>query len=230
VPSDNRGRFWLNDSDFETGNEPQFACGETIYVRSSDLALPAGGYFQVVSWSPNPNAGTIMQSGYYSAPDANGVVAVLVTLPAGHYRVDVTEKNTKHKMFWVRCASSTATPTPTPTPTPTSTPTPTATPTPTPTSSPTPTPTPTSTATPTPTPTSSPGHGGGEVSGGGVSGGGVLGGTAGASGAVSAAVAGIGAAGGAVLAATGWPVGTLLIGLALLAFAGYLMLRRGQRA
>ena len=230
----NSGRVFLNDSDFENGDEPQFSCGETIYVRASKMDASSGSV-TVDPWAPggwpNESWGEHVYGYTYTMGGADPQTLVaLSNLPAGHYRVTVTDNRGagKHKMFWIRCATATPTPTPPAGPTPTPTPVATATPTPLPSSSPVATPT------PTPTPTST----GGVSSNQGRPGSGTAG--TGAAGAAGAAAAQAGTAAGAAegevqaatgeaLAETGTPLGMLLLGLALV-LCGAVVLRWRRRA
>lgn len=153
----NSGDIKISDSPLPAqgnqGNEPHVQC--QFYVLGFNFAA-SSGIITVRSWPPTGDGTVVLERPYaMTSPSSSGDYQFVngpYTLPAGHYKVYVTDNKggsiAKQKVFWIDGCAATSTPTPVPSATATDSPT--AVPTATATDSPTAVPTATDSPTPTP--------------------------------------------------------------------------------
>lgn len=97
------------------GNEPHVGC--QFYVLGFNFAA-SSGVVTVRSWPPTGDGTVVLTAPYTGSATDSGTEQFTngpYTLPAGHYKVDVTDNKgaeiAKHKVFWIDGCPATLTPT-----------------------------------------------------------------------------------------------------------------------
>lgn len=103
----NRGDVWVDNpghlGDPGHENDPHI-CG-LIDIYGNGLA-DAAGSFEVVAWPPTGDGSTVVASATWSYDrtlGGNQVIAGPLSLAQGHYKLMLSQDQTKAKVFWSTC-------------------------------------------------------------------------------------------------------------------------------